>query len=148
MKLENLTEAQRTAVELSRAQAGLSTPSAENLDKKDVIENKEELNEKEKDRIIKSGGLRPNALFSYYLKNWDDKVEKIAIKYPSSALAKRFILVSYNNAGAMNFNISDILDKFTENGLIKNLDEDQFPVPELLELAAFLTTALNNPRFR
>lgn len=150
MKFEDLTKEQQNAVMLSRGAAGIKDEEIKNDDNVKIVVNmsKEELNKKERERIISSGGLRPNTLFSYYLYNWDGKLDKITIKYPASSVAKRFVLISYDKSGAMNFNIADIIDRFIDAGLIKNFDEDNYKVPELIEFASFLTETINNPSFQ
>ena len=151
MKFEDLTKEQQDAVMLSRGAAGIKDGEIKKEPLNDVKTldiSKEELNKKERERIISSGGLRPNALFSYYLYNWDGKLDKITIKYPPSSVAKRFVLISYDKSGAMNFNIADIIDRFIDAGLINKFDEDNYKVPELIEFASFLTETINNPSFQ
>lgn len=151
MKFEDLTQDQQNAVILSRGAAGIKDEEfkKENIEEDKTLDiSKEDLNKRERERIINTGGLRPNALFSYHLQNWDGKIDKITIKYPPSSVAKRFVLISYDKSGAMNLNIADIIDRFVSAGLIKNFDEDNYKVPELIEFASFLTEAINNPSFQ
>ena len=151
MKFEDLSKEQQNAVMLSRGAAGIKDGEIkkENLEEIKTLDiSKEDLNKKERERIISSGGLRPNTLFSYYLYNWDGKLDKITIKYPASSVAKRFVLISYDKSGALNFNIADIIDRFIDAGLIRNFDEDNYKVPELIEFASFLTETINNPSFQ
>ena len=151
MKFDDLTKEQQEAVMLSRGAAGIKDEEIKKESLNDVKTldiSKEELNKKERERIISSGGLRPNALFSYYLDNWDGKLDRITVKYPASSVAKRFVLISYDRSGAMNFNIADIIDRFIDAGLISKFDEDNYKVPELIEFASFLTEAINNPSFQ
>ena len=153
MKIKNLSEEEKIVVNASRNLAGFSDledkkndEENQNLSEEETLEKKSKLNEDEERRIRQKGGLRPNELFSYYLLDWDKKIQKITIKYPGTKKALsygRLSLDSETSKAEILFN--DTVLMFEKDGLIPKFDMDNFPSVEVQELSIFLSRVINNP---
>lgn len=157
-KNKELTKEELEVVNASRNLAGVKEieengnklsliDKQENLSIEEIKAKKDKLNEDEKRRIKQQNGLRPNAIFYYHILNWDQKIEKVVIKYPSTRQALKYGKLSFDNeTGRAEMLFNDTVLMFIQDKLITDkFDLDNFQVTEVQELNIFLSSVINNP---
>ena len=151
MNLDNLKEEEKKAIEMTRAAAGLETVVRE-VEEMELIgetleEKKDRLNEAELERI-KKVKLSPVS-FSVWLIDWKDTLKEVIVTFPKTSQAMKYNNLTMNpNNSKIEIGLIEILEYFKNDGLLNNFEVDDFPLPEVTELAGFLTRVIQNPKFK
>lgn len=152
MNLDNLKEEEKKAIEMTRTAAGLETTVRKTEEVELIGENLEEkkdrLNEAELERIKKTK-LSPGVSFSIWLIDWKDRLKEVIVTFPKTSQAMKYNNLTMNpNNSKIEIGLIEILKHFKNDGLLNNFEVDDFPLPEVTELAGFLTRVIQNPKFK
>ena len=152
MNLDNLKEEEKKAIEMTRAAAGLETTVRKTEEVELIGENLEEkkdrLNEAELERIKKTK-LSPGVSFSIWLIDWKDTLKEVIVTFPKTSQAMKYNNLTMNpNNSKIEIGLIEILEHFKNDGPLNNFEMDDFPLPEVTELAGFLTRVIQNPKFK
>lgn len=152
MNLDNLKEEEKKAIEMTRAAAGLETVVRKTeeveLIGETLEEKKDRLNEAELERI-KKVKLSPGVSFSIWLIDWKDTLKEVIVTFPKTSQAMKYNNLTMNpNNSKIEIGLIEILEHFKNDVLLDNFEVDDFPLPEVTELAGFLTRVIQNPKFK
>ena len=148
MDLDNLKEEEKKAIEMTRAAAGLETVVRKTEEVETLEEKKDRLNEAELERI-KKVKLSPGVSFSIWLIDWKDTLKEVIVTFPKTSQAMKYNNLTMNpNNSKIEIGLIEILEHFKNDGLLNNFEVDDFPLPEVTELAGFLTRVIQNPKFK